>query len=227
MQGVDKIFYPLDGKPLIAYSLSVLNAHPRVGEVALVVGEHSIARAKSLVSEYGYRKVRHVRKGGVRRQDSVRHGIDALGTCDLVVVHDGARPFLDAAMLNAGIAAAADYGAAIAAVPVKDTVKYADAATTVTQTVPREGLWAVQTPQVFRYDLLARAHHEVHTDVTDDASMVEAIGHSVRLYMGSYYNIKVTTPEDLTLAQAILHIAKNAHPSAKSDGAGIPREREV
>ena len=142
--------------------------------------------------------------GGERRQDSVRRGLERLGDCELVVVHDGARPFIGAEMLDRGISVAQDCGTAIAAVPVKDTIKQSDDRGLVTQTIPRDGLWTVQTPQIFDASLLREAHQRVHDMVTDDASMVEAIGHPVKLFFGSYYNIKVTTPEDLTIARAII-----------------------
>ena len=117
-----------------------------------------------------------------------------------------------AEMIESGVAAASKTGAAMAAVPIKDTIKAADADGFVLKTVDREGLWAAQTPQVFRYDLLAEAHRRITDDVTDDASMVERIGGKVKLFMGSYDNLKVTTPEDLRLVEALL----KAHEAATS-----------
>lgn len=219
MRGVDKIFHSIGGKPIICRSLAALNEHPLVGEIALVVSERGAARARALVDAHSFSKVRSVCPGGARRQDSVRAGLDALGGCELVAVHDGARPFIDAAAVDRAIAAAAETGAATAATPVKDTIKTAGPGDFVARTIPRAGLWAAQTPQIFRRELLEAAHsraasdahahahaHGATADATDDASMVEAMGVPVKLFMGSYYNIKITTPEDLALAEAILRL---------------------
>ena len=206
MQGIDKIFHPLAGKPIVWHSLAALQAHPDIGEIVLVTSEASIAQAKTLVSAHGLGKVVCVCEGGARRQDSVRHGLERLGDCDLVIVHDGARPFIGADMLDRGILVAHESGAAIAAVPVKDTIKQSDDNDFVSQTIPRDNLWAVQTPQIFKTALLKEAHERVDAAVTDDASMVEAIGYPVKMFFGSYDNIKVTTPEDLTIAQAIIKL---------------------
>ena len=140
-------------------------------------------------------------KGGERRQDSVLRGLERLGSCDLVVIHDGARPFITPELLDRGIAAALEEGAAIAAVPVKDTIKQSDDCDVVERTLPRDRLWAVQTPQIFDASVIREAHEKVKETVTDDSSMVEAIGHPVKVFQGSYFNIKVTTPEDLTIAR--------------------------
>ena len=204
MGGIDKVFYPLNGIPLVWYSLAAMDAHGAVDEIVLVTSEGSVSRAEAMIAEYPLTGISSVCAGGERRQDSVHLGMERLGVCDLVVVHDGARPFLCDELLASGIAAAQEYGAASAAVPIKDTVKQTDAADIVTQTIPRDRLWAVQTPQVFRRSLLEEAHRKVQAPVTDDASMVEAIGNPVKLFFGSYYNIKVTTPEDLIIAQAIM-----------------------
>ena len=206
MQGVDKIFYPLDGMPLIWHSISSLLAHPSISDIVLVTSKGNITRAEDLVASESSAGNVTVREGGERRQDSVLLGLDNLDGCELVVVHDGARPFISSELLDRGISGALQDGAAIAAVPVKDTIKMSDSEDMVTRTIPRDGLWTVQTPQVFKTSLLKEAHHQVSEMVTDDASMVEAIGHPVRLFLGSYYNIKVTTPEDLTIANAIVNL---------------------
>jgi 2-C-methyl-D-erythritol 4-phosphate cytidylyltransferase len=142
--------------------------------------------------------------GGARRQDSVRNGLDALVECDWVIVHDGARPAMDASLIERGLSMAKQHGAAIAAVPVKDTIKAVNGSMLVEKTLPRKQLWAVQTPQIFARDVLRRAHNEVSHDVTDDAAMVEAIGLPVAIFHGDYENIKVTTAEDVHLAESIL-----------------------
>ncbi len=204
MLGIDKIFHPLDGLPLVWHSITVLRSHSLISDIVLVTSKHNLERARELTKLQGaFGEVRIV-EGGDRRQDSVKRGLDSLGKCDLVVVHDGARPFIADDLVDRGVAAAIEHGAAIAAVPVKDTIKASDDDGKVARTIPRDKLWAVQTPQIFRTSLLKEAHLRVKQTVTDDASMVEEIGHPVKLFTGSYYNIKVTTPEDLTIANAIL-----------------------
>lgn len=207
--GVDKIFMPLAGRPLISYSLQVLNDSPLVDAVVLVMSASNVERGRKLVSASRWKKVREVCAGGPRRQDSVKEGLIRLNDCQWIIVQDGARPFIDQELAERGLVEARQTGASTAAVPVKDTIKSADASMTVTRTVPREGLWSVQTPQVFQRELLVQAHQSVTEDVTDDASMIERIGCQVRLFMGSYDNIKVTTPEDLPVAEAILSARAN------------------
>ena len=141
--------------------------------------------------------------GGERRRDSVRAGLKHLPHSDWTVIHDGARPLADCAMVENGLQHAAETGAAAAAVPVADTIKRATAEGLVEGTLEREGLWAVQTPQVFRTDLLKEAHEADSDDATDDASIVERIG-AVKLFEGDPANIKVTTPTDLAVAEALL-----------------------
>ena len=206
MEGIDKIFYPLDGQPLVWHSISVLQAHPLVNDIVLVTSGGSVVQAEALVAERNATPAVSVCEGGKRRQDSVLLGMERLGDCDLVLVHDGARPFISAKLLDVGISIALESGAAVAAVPVKDTIKQSDDGTTVSHTLARDRLWAVQTPQIFRRSLLLEAHRDMDNAVTDDASMVEALGRRVKLFPGSYYNIKVTTPEDLTFAQAICNL---------------------
>jgi 2-C-methyl-D-erythritol 4-phosphate cytidylyltransferase len=138
----------------------------------------------------------------------VRAGLEALSPCSWVVVHDGARPCFDHALLRRGLDAARHTGAAVAGVPVKDTIKVISPDNMVSETPPRDTLWAAQTPQIFRYDLLLEAHRNCHQDVTDDAAMVELLGHPVQMFLGSYENLKVTTPEDLTIMEALLRAAK-------------------
>ena len=204
MGGVDKTFAPLLGAPLIARTVERFEEHPLIGEIALVLAEESVSRGQELAASRGWRKVKRVCAGGARRQDSVYNGLQSLSSCDLVLVHDGARPCVDAATLERGIAAAAEHGAAVAGTPVKDTIKRVSPELIVEDTPERARLWAAQTPQVFRYNLLLVAHRACQADVTDDAAMVEALGHSVSMFEGAYENIKVTTTGDLTIAEAFL-----------------------
>ena len=206
MEGVDKTFAPLLGRPLITHTLDRFEEFPQVAEIVLALAADSLELGRSLVRDRGYRKVSQVCAGGARRQDSVRAGLEALEPCQWVMVHDGARPGLDSALLLRGLeaAAASPDGAAIAGVPVKDTIKVVDGNGLVADTPPRETLWAAQTPQIFGYDLLCRAHAEFEGDATDDAMMVEALGCLVSMFNGSYENMKVTTPEDLVVMEAVL-----------------------
>ncbi len=204
MGGVDKTFAPLLGTPLIAHTLSRFQSSPVVSEIVLVLAGESVGRGRQIVADGGYHKVSNVVAGGQRRQDSARNGLLALAPCDYVMVHDGARPVVDDSMLERAAAAAVEHGAAVAGVPVKDTIKRVGPGLAIADTPDRSVLWQAQTPQVFRYGLLLEAHWLCDGDYTDDAAMVEAIGHTVRMYEGSYENIKVTTAGDLVVAEALL-----------------------
>ena len=204
MNGVDKIAMPLLGRPLLEYSLDLLADSVSIHRIVVVAGERNGDDVRALADRARTDKIAAVCAGGARRQDSVREGLKHVGDATHVLVHDGARPLVDAQLISRAIEAASTHGAAIAAVPVKDTVKTADDDMSVLETVPRKGLWAVQTPQIFEAELLRTAHRRIDADVTDDASMVELLGHEVKLFMGSYENLKVTTMEDIVLAEAIL-----------------------
>ena len=204
MGGVDKIFASLLGKPLICHTLDALETCPAITDIVLVLDADSLDQGRELVRRYGYVKVSNVCPGGQRRQDSVLCGLQALSPCEWVVIHDGARPCLDVAMLQRGLEAAQESGAAVAGVPVKDTIKVVSRQGTVEATPDRARLWAAQTPQVFRLDVLLDAHRRCTEPVTDDAMMVESLGGQVKMFPGSYENLKVTTPEDLLLAEVFL-----------------------
>ena len=204
MDGHDKILLPLMGRPLIAHSMQVVNDCSQVETIVLVMSPPNIERGRRMVEENCWHKVKEVCAGGERRQESVRLGLDRMGDTDWTVVHDGARPCIEEDLIVKGLHEASYSGAAVAAVPVKDTIKATGPDLVVTQTLARDGLWAVQTPQVFKTEILSRAHATISRDATDDASMVEQMGATVRIFMGSYENIKVTTPEDIPIAEAIL-----------------------
>jgi 2-C-methyl-D-erythritol 4-phosphate cytidylyltransferase len=201
--GKDKLFASLAGKLLLAWSVDVCQSCELVNQIVIVLNENKLDLGRRLAAERGWSKVVEVCSGGKRRQDSVRQGLNKLKGCDWVIVHDGARPFLTSDLIRHGLAAAKSTGAAVAAVPVKDTIKIGGSDLMVRETLNRQELWAVQTPQVFRFDIIAKAHEQVKVDVTDDASMVEQMGYKVKLYMGSYGNVKITTAEDLALAEVI------------------------
>jgi len=211
MGGVDKIFAPLEGRAVLAHSVAAFEAHHSVGAAVVVLHPDSVEPGRDLAREMGWGKVAAVVPGGERRQDSVAAGLDALPSqCRWVLVHDGARPCVASDVIDRGIEAAAECGAAVAATPVKDTIKVVDGNGVVVETPDRAALWAVQTPQVFRLDLLRAAYAAGDADVTDDAALVERLGHSVKVFHGSYDNIKVTTPEDLDVAAALLRRAAEA-----------------
>ena len=202
--GADKLFLPLAGKPLLAWSVDVCQNCELLSQIVIVLNESNLDSGRNLVAERGWSKVVGVCLGGERRQDSVRQGLKELKRCDWVVIHDGARPFLTLDLLRDGLEAARGTGAATAAVAVKDTIKVGDDNEMVRETLYRQRLWAVQTPQVFRFDIITRAHGQVTDEVTDDATLAERLGYEVKLYMGSYHNIKITTPEDLALAEIVV-----------------------
>ena len=203
MGGMDKLFADVAGKPLIAYCLEVFDRSPDIDSIAIATSPANVEPIRRMAAEQQMDKVASVVQGGARRQDSVLAALERLLDADITLVHDAARPFVDRRIIRDAIAAAQEHGAATAAVPVKDTIKVASEDMTIISTPPRDSLWSAQTPQSFERGLLMEAHASVSGDVTDDASMVEAAGHAVKLFMGSYDNIKVTTPEDLYLAEAI------------------------
>ena len=203
MGGVDKVFAGLGGKPLLAWVIETFEQCSAVNEVVVVVSEPSLEQCREMVAREKWSKVTDICIGGKRRQDSVRAGLNSLGQCDWVIVHDGARPLVTEDLIDRGLSEARETGAAVAAVPVTDTIKVAAEDGLVGETLSRRNLWAVQTPQVFRFDIISEAYSRVQGEVTDDASLVEQLGYKVKLYMGSYDNIKVTTPADLALAELL------------------------
>ncbi len=204
MGGIDKTTVPLAGVALIARTVDVFERCDAVGALVLMVSREAQTGVADIARAHGWKKVLHVRLGGQRRQDSVRLGLKALPECDWVVVHDGARPLVTQQLVRDGLLAAAATGAAVAAVSAKDTVKVVSQDGHVIETLDRANLAMVQTPQVFRRDLLERAHAEITDDATDDAAMMERLGIGVVVFAGDHANIKVTTPEDLVIAEALL-----------------------
>jgi 2-C-methyl-D-erythritol 4-phosphate cytidylyltransferase len=211
MGDIDKLWAPLPGadkrtRPLLAYTLAAFESCPAVGRIVLVTADDALERARELIEKEPFDKVRALVAGGDTRQDSVRAGLEALGRCEWAIVHDGARPLVTPDLIEQGLEEARETGASSCALPVPDTVKEGDDRGYVARTLERSRLWLGQTPQTFRYDLLVEAHRGADSDVdaTDDAALVEALGVRVRLYGGSPRNLKVTTREDLAIAQALL-----------------------
>ena len=204
MNGVDKVLALLGDKPVLAWSIEALQRCDKVDRIVLVNSQSNKEPVECLVMDRKWTKVADVCTGGRRRQDSVAAGLKLLGKCGWVIIHDGARPMLTQDLIERGLKAAEETGAAAAAVPVTDTIKLVGDDQIVIGTPPRSNLWAVQTPQVFRSAIIKKAYQQAQEDVTDDATLVEQTGGKVKLYMGSYENLKITTPRDLALAELLL-----------------------
>jgi 2-C-methyl-D-erythritol 4-phosphate cytidylyltransferase len=209
MEGRDKLWLPLVGRITLARTIDVFETSPIINTIVLVLNVGRISDATMLCQQEGWHKIARIVAGGIRRQDSVRIGLDALleiaPTTDWVMIHDGARPLVTLSILEAGLQAAQEYQAAIAAVPVKDTIKQVQQGW-IYSTLDRSQLWAVQTPQVFSLPLIHHAHHTplAQQDVTDDAALLEQLGQRVAIFPGSYTNIKITTQEDLLIAETLI-----------------------
>ena len=202
MGGINKLFVSLMRKPLLAWSVDTCQRCNLIQQIVLVLNNEDLARGQRLKKERGWSKV-VLCPGGARRQDSVKEGLKQIRDCELVMIHDGARPFLTSDLIEDGLKMVQETGAATAAVPVKDTIKLADSEKLIKETPKRDSLWAAQTPQIFSFDVIAKAYDDVAAEVTDDAAAVERLGGKVQLYMGDYRNMKVTTTEDLELARII------------------------
>lgn len=208
---IQKQFLHIQGYPVLYYSLKCFQECPWMDDIVLVTGEEEIEFCqREIVGRYGFDKVSAVIPGGKERYHSVRNGLKACKDTDYVFIHDGARPFVNAGILERGLECVKKYGACAAGMPSKDTVKIVDDRNTVCSTPDRRFVWNVQTPQVFQYTLVAEAYEEALSGecggITDDAMVVEQYGdHKVTLYMGSYENIKITTPEDLGVAEVFVH----------------------
>ncbi|MDT3779575.1 2-C-methyl-D-erythritol 4-phosphate cytidylyltransferase [Nitrospira sp. MA-1] len=204
-----KQYLSLGGIPLLVYSLKVFQHLECIREVILSVPASDLDYCRrEIVQLFGLKKVTQVVAGGLRRQDSVRNGLEAISDQpDGVLVHDGVRPFIDQPIVRNVIDRAGQTGAAVVAMSIHDTVKRVDHSGIIQETLKREELWQIQTPQVFRYDWLVEAHKQAQLHqwaVTDDAALIERMGYPVSVVEGSCFNIKVTKPDDLVLGEAIL-----------------------
>ncbi|MFC1940930.1 2-C-methyl-D-erythritol 4-phosphate cytidylyltransferase [Chloroflexota bacterium] len=208
MGGIDKVLATLGGEPLLARVINAFQNCNSIDQIVVVLSRQNLKPGQQLVAEQGWAKVTDVCPGGRLRQDSVVAGLSRLSHCSWVVIHDGARPLVTVDLIDRGLEAATETGAAVAGVPVTDTIKVAGEDRIVRETPPRHNLWAVQTPQVFRFDIIDEAYHQAKSEVTDDATLVEQLGYRVKLYMGSYDNIKVTKPDDLVVAEALWQSVK-------------------
>jgi 2-C-methyl-D-erythritol 4-phosphate cytidylyltransferase len=205
MGGADKVFADLAGRPLLAWTLRAFKNCDAIDGVVLVVAAESIDRATAVVREWRFANVTAIVAGGAHRQDSVRAGIDAASDAAIVAVHDGARPLVTPELIARGLELARACGAAVCAAPARDTVKQAEGDPPVVRaTIERAAAWLAQTPQVFDRALLLRAHDAATEAATDDAALIEALGHEVRLYEGDRWNLKVTEPDGLVVAEGLL-----------------------
>jgi len=202
---VPKPLVKIGNLPAIVYSLGSLNRHPDIDEIIVVVSAGNQKAITKALKNYSFKKIRAFVLGGARRQDSVGNGLKAVSSnSDWVLIHDSARPFIDNKSITKVIAAAQKTGAAILGVPVKATVKRVKAGLLVDRTVDRANLWEIQTPQVFKTELILKAHKKYSKeDVTDDAALIEKLGRNVRVVPGSDENIKITTSVDLLFAEEI------------------------
>lgn len=205
---INKQYIEIANKPVLARTIQVFEDCELIKEIILVVNQQDILYCKhNIIDYYGFNKVKSLVAGGSERQASVYNGLlDVDKTCEIVLIHDGARPFVGTNCIIDSIEAAIEYGASCVAVPVKDTIKVAGKDGFIKETLERSTLWAIQTPQVFRHDLVLNAHKKAFEEGfvgTDDAVLVERTGVQVKLVMGSYENIKITTIEDLRIGEAI------------------------
>jgi 2-C-methyl-D-erythritol 4-phosphate cytidylyltransferase len=205
MGGVDKVFTELVGRPLVVWTLAAFRNASAIEGVVVVASPNNVERMRDLVAEWRFTSVINVVPGGEHRQDSVRAGVEAANGARIVAIHDAARPLVTSDLISEGVALAREASAAICAVPARDTVKEVDGDPPVVRaTHDRNRVWLAQTPQVFERELLQRAHREATSQATDDAALVEAAGHQVRVYGGDARNIKITTRDDLLIAETLL-----------------------
>ena len=207
---VQKQFLELGGKPLLYYSLKCFQDSGMIRDIILVTGAESVPFCKEeIVEKYGLTKVTKVIPGGKERYDSVYEGLLSCENSDFVLIHDGARPFITEEIIRRGIQGVEKTGACVIGMPSKDTVKIADTQGYVAETPERSSVWTVQTPQIFEYNLIREAHEKIRcrdmSAITDDAMVVEQeTGVKIVLVEGSYKNLKITTPEDLDIAEIFL-----------------------
>lgn len=206
---VNKQYLELNGKEILAHTIEKFQTCNEITDIIIVTGKDEIRHCnKHICEKYGFSKVKNIVAGGKERQDSVYNGLLAVSEqAHIVLIHDGARPLIKNQQIKESIKVAAEVGACVVGVPVTDTVKICDADQLVTQTPSRDTLWAIQTPQTFKYDLIMRAYKEgieKKLVVTDDSMMVEALGWPVKVVSGRYDNIKITTPEDLVIAKNMM-----------------------
>lgn len=205
---ISKQFLPVCGKEILAWTVEKFEASPAVDEIILMAGTEGIEEVRELCTKYSWKKVCQVALGGKERQDSVANGLSLLSEkTEIVLIHDGVRPFVTERMIEASIEGALSYGGCVIGVPAKDTIKVCDKAQMAVETPDRCTLWQIQTPQTFDRKVICQAYDQAKEDRflgTDDASVAEYAGYKVFVAMGDYRNIKITTKEDLIIAEAFI-----------------------
>ena len=207
--GINKQFIKLEGKEVIVYTIEKFYNNHNIDDIVVVVKESEAEFfKKEIIEKYNFENIK-IAYGGKERQDSVYNGLKLLDEkCDVVLIHDGARPFVSNKTVDTCIEEAKEHKAIVVGVPVKDTIKVIDDSNNIVDTPNRSVLWAVQTPQTFDYNILLNAYEDAFESGfygTDDAMLVERIGHKVKMVEGSYNNIKITTKEDLNIGSQILN----------------------
>lgn len=205
---ISKQFLPLGGKEILAHTVEKFEQASVVRDIILVTGADSLKDVQAMVQEYGWKKVISVVAGGKERQDSVYSGLKQLREdTEIVLIHDGVRPFVTEKIIEDSVTVAMEIGGCVAGVPAKDTIKVCNGENIAVATPDRSTLWQIQTPQTFRKDLILQAYEGAAQEGvigTDDASLAEHSGYPVKVIMGSYRNIKITTKEDLLIGEAFL-----------------------
>ena len=205
---INKQFLKIRDKEVIAHTIDKFYNNKNIKEIIIVIREDEKEFFdENIIKKYRYKNIK-IAFGGKERQDSVYNGLKEVDeNCEIVLIHDGARPFVSNEIIEKSIENAKKYNSAIVGVPVKDTIKIVNEDNDVVNTPNRSRLWSIQTPQVFDYSLIMKAHEKAKNDKyygTDDSMLMEYLGYNVRVVEGSYNNIKITTPEDLKIAEEIL-----------------------
>lgn len=205
---ISKQFLPLCGKEILAHTVEKFEKAENIRDIILVTGEDSLQDVQDMTQEYGWEKIRSIVAGGKERQDSVWNGLQEVSAdAEIVLIHDGVRPFVTEDILNLSMETAMEMGGCVAGVPAKDTIKVCNSENIAVDTPDRSTLWQIQTPQTFRRELIMKAYEQAKEDGfvgTDDASLAEYSGYPVKVIMGSYRNIKITTKEDLLIGETFL-----------------------
>ncbi len=208
---VAKQYIELKGREILSYTVETFNKSRFINEIVLVTGEADVESVKNnIVKKYGFDKVKAVVSGGSERQYSVNNGLKLVSAdCDVVLIHDGVRPFVADKYIESLINTAYEHGACVLGVPVKDTIKVCDSENTIASTPERSSLWIAQTPQCFGYEIIKKAYDKAMQDGilgTDDSMLAERTGIKIKMVEGDYNNIKITTPEDLYIGERILEM---------------------
>lgn len=205
---ISKQFLPLCGKEILTHTVEKFENAENIRDIVLVTGQNSLQDVQAMAQEYEWQKIISVVAGGKERQDSVWNGLQAVSEdTEIVIIHDGVRPFVTEEILNRSIETALEMGGCVAGVPAKDTIKVCNSENIAIDTPDRSTLWQIQTPQTFRKELIIKAYGQVKAAGfigTDDASLAEFSGYPVKVIMGSYRNIKITTKEDLLIGETFL-----------------------